>query len=120
MGSNTARIGWIDEFKGFVLVLVCLFHVEQSFPQASMGTLHLSALRMSAFFFISGFLFSTRRWADGTIDPFYQGLSTIFKAYHPEYEFLAEAYWLTDDEWLGEGGYEGEEEVYGSSAIESF
>ena len=56
--------------------------------------------------------FWARRWADGTIDPFYQGLSTIFKAYHPEYEFLAEAYWLTDDEWLGEGDYEGEEEVY--------
>ncbi len=62
MGANTARIGWIDEFKGFVLVLVCLFHVEQSFPNATMGTLHLSALRMSAFFFISGFLFSTRRF----------------------------------------------------------
>ena len=64
MGANTARIGWIDEFKGFVLVLVCLFHVEQSFPNATMGTLHLSALRMSAFFFISGFLFSTRRFPD--------------------------------------------------------
>lgn len=62
MGANTARIGWIDEFKGFVLVLVCLFHVEQSFPQAQMGMLHLGALRMSAFFFISGFLFSTRRF----------------------------------------------------------
>jgi len=62
MGANTARIGWIDEFKGFVLVLVCLFHVEQFFPQAQMGMLHLGALRMSAFFFISGFLFSTRRF----------------------------------------------------------
>ena len=58
----TARIGWIDEFKGFVLLLVCLYHVEQSFPQAQMGMLHLSALRMSAFFFISGILFSTRRF----------------------------------------------------------
>ena len=56
--------------------------------------------------------FWARRWADGTIDPFYQGLSTIFKAYHPEYEFLAEAYWLSDDEWFGEGEYEGEEEFY--------
>ena len=56
------RIGWIDEFKGFVLLLVCLYHVEQSFPQAQMGMLHLSALRMSAFFFISGMLFSTRRF----------------------------------------------------------
>ena len=56
------RIGWIDEFKGFVLLLVCLYHVEQSFPCAEMGMLHLSALRMSAFFFISGMLFSTRRF----------------------------------------------------------
>ena len=54
--------------------------------------------------------FWARRWADGTIDSFYQGLSTIFKAYHPEYEFLAEAYWLSDDEWFGEGEYEEEEE----------
>ncbi len=62
MGAKTARIGWIDEFKGFVLLLVCLYHVEQAFPQAQMGMLHLSALRMSAFFFISGMLFSTRRF----------------------------------------------------------
>lgn len=59
-----ARIGWIDEFKGFVLLLVCLYHVEQAFPQAQMGMLHLNALRMSAFFFISGMLFSTRRFPD--------------------------------------------------------
>lgn len=59
-----ARIGWIDEFKGFVLLLVCLYHVEQSFPCAEMGMLHLSALRMSAFFFISGMLFSTRRFGN--------------------------------------------------------
>ena len=62
--SKTARIGWIDEFKGFVLLLVCLYHVEQSFPQAQMGMLHLNALRMSAFFFISGMLFSTRRFGN--------------------------------------------------------
>ena len=62
MGDGSQRIGWIDEFKGFVLLLVCLYHVEQSFPCASMGMLHLSALRMSAFFFISGVLFSTRRF----------------------------------------------------------
>ena len=60
--SNQKRIGWIDEFKGFVLLLVCLYHVEQSFSYANMGMLHLSALRMSAFFFISGMLFSTRRF----------------------------------------------------------
>ncbi len=63
MTNELKRIGWIDEFKGFVLLLVCLYHVEQSFP-AQMGMLHLSALRMSAFFFISGMLFSTRRFPD--------------------------------------------------------
>ena len=62
MSDGKQRIGWIDEFKGFVLLLVCLYHVEQSFPCAEMGMLHLSALRMSAFFFISGMLFSTRRF----------------------------------------------------------
>ena len=64
MSDKATRIGWIDEFKGFVLLLVCLYHVEQSFSYAQMGTLHLSALRMSAFFFISGMLFSTRRFPD--------------------------------------------------------
>ncbi|MBR5412999.1 MAG: acyltransferase [Fibrobacter sp.] len=62
MGNKATRIGWIDEFKGFVLLLVCLYHVEQSFSYANMGMLHLSAMRMSAFFFISGMLFSTRRF----------------------------------------------------------
>ena len=62
MVLGNERIGWIDEFKGFVLLLVCLYHVEQSFSYANMGMLHLSALRMSAFFFISGMLFSTRRF----------------------------------------------------------
>ncbi|MBP5440801.1 MAG: acyltransferase [Fibrobacter sp.] len=59
-----ARISWIDEFKGFVLLLVCLFHIEQNFPNAHLGAWHLCALRMSAFFFISGFLFSTKRFSD--------------------------------------------------------
>jgi fucose 4-O-acetylase-like acetyltransferase len=62
MTNEQKRIGWIDEFKGFVLLLVCLYHVEQSFPQVQMGMLHLITLRMSAFFFISGMLFSTRRF----------------------------------------------------------
>ncbi len=51
--------------------------------------------------------FWARRWSDGTIEQFYQGLSTVFKAYHPEYKFVAEAYWRSqeaEEEW-----YEGEE-----------
>lgn len=56
------RIEWIDECKGFVLLLVCLFHVDQSFVNIDMGMENMSAMRMSAFFFISGILFSTRRF----------------------------------------------------------
>ena len=55
--------------------------------------------------------FWARRWVDGTIDPFYQGLSTIFKAYYPEYEYSAEKYLIHSEEWFEEGGYE-EEDVY--------
>ena len=55
--------------------------------------------------------FWARRWVDGTIDPFYQGLSTIFKAYYPEYEYSAEKYLIPSEEWFEEGGYE-EEDVY--------
>jgi len=64
MSDKATRIEWIDEFKGFVLLLVCFYHIEQGFSNVSMGLLHLSALRMSAFFFISGMLFSTRRFSD--------------------------------------------------------
>lgn len=56
--------------------------------------------------------FWARRWVDGTIEPFYQGLSTIFMAYYPEYEYSAERYLIPYEEWFEEGGYEEEEEVY--------
>ena len=41
--------------------------------------------------------FWARRWSDGTIEPFYDCLSTIFKAYHPEYKFDTEVYWLPSE-----------------------
>ncbi len=62
--ASSGRVGWIDEYKGFVLLMVCLFHVEQSFKSIDLGMNFLSAMRMSAFFFISGVLFSTRRFSD--------------------------------------------------------
>lgn len=64
MPTQQNRIEWIDEFKGFVLLLVCLYHLEQSFANVQMGMENLSAFRMSAFFFISGSLFSTRRFSN--------------------------------------------------------
>ena len=57
--------------------------------------------------------FWARRWADGTIDQFYDALSTVFKAYHPEYVFDPEIYWLPgEEEWLGEEEYNGDSEFY--------
>ena len=53
--------------------------------------------------------FWARRWSDGTIDQFYDGLSTIFKAYYPDYVFDPEIYWLPgeEEEWdyEGDGGF---------------
>lgn len=49
--------------------------------------------------------FWARRYADGTIDEFYDALSTVFMAYFPDYVFDPEYYWL--DEW-----YEGEYDDY--------
>ncbi|MCI5600628.1 MAG: acyltransferase family protein [Hallerella porci] len=63
MQAISERIGWIDECKGFILLLVCLFHLEQSFVHIQLGMLHGAALRMSAFFFLSGMLFSNRRFS---------------------------------------------------------
>ena len=54
--------------------------------------------------------FWARRWSDGTIDQFYDALSTIFKAYNPEYVFDPEIYWLPSEE--EEFEYEGDEEIY--------
>jgi hypothetical protein len=57
--------------------------------------------------------FWARRWADGTIDQFYDALSVVFKAYHPEYVFDPEIYWLSgEEEWLGEEEYDGDSEYY--------
>ena len=47
--------------------------------------------------------FWARRWADGTIDQFYQALSTVFMAYYPEYEFNLSDFWY---------GFEGEWDEY--------
>lgn len=53
--------------------------------------------------------FWARRWADGTIDQFYQALSTVFMAYYPDYEYATENYWYTGEEWVdGDMFYETE------------
>lgn len=57
------RIDWIDELKGFILILVCLGHTNINIPFLGGNLIEiLSAIRMPSFFFLSGILFSTRRY----------------------------------------------------------
>lgn len=59
------RINWIDELKGFILILVCLGHININIPFLGGNLIViLSAIRMPTFFFLSGILFSTRRYPD--------------------------------------------------------
>lgn len=64
--QNPNRINWIDELKGFILILVCLGHTNINIPFWGGGNLIVVcvAFRMSTFFFLSGLLFSTRRYSD--------------------------------------------------------
>lgn len=58
------RINWIDELKGFILILVCLGHTEINIPLMGGDLISIcQAFRMSTFFFLSGVLFSTRRYS---------------------------------------------------------
>lgn len=63
--TKSNRIDWIDELKGFILILVCLAHTGINIPLVIGGGDLISictAFRMSTFFFLSGLLFSTRRY----------------------------------------------------------
>ena len=51
------RINWIDNLKGFILLLVCISHLGL-FPEICD---YLKGARMTTFFFLSGLLFSTRK-----------------------------------------------------------
>lgn len=52
------RIFWIDNLKGFILLLVCIAHIGL-FPNICD---FLKGARMTTFFYLSGFLFSTRKY----------------------------------------------------------
>lgn len=59
------RIDWIDELKEFILILVCLGHTNINIPFLGGNLIEiLSAIRMPSFFFLSGILFSTRRYSN--------------------------------------------------------
>lgn len=58
--QSTGRINYIDELKGFILCLVCLGHIAYS--ELSYVMNWMSLMRMFTFFFLSGLLFSRRRF----------------------------------------------------------
>ena len=58
---NSKRIKWVDNLKGFILLLVCIGHVHfKTSPMAEVTSM-TAAFRMTTFFFLSGYLFSTRK-----------------------------------------------------------
>ena len=61
--KESNRINWIDQLKGLILTLVCLAHTNINIPFLGGSLIEImSAIRMPSFFFLSGILFSTRRY----------------------------------------------------------
>ncbi len=59
--KGTNRIEWIDVLKGGLFILVVLSHIPNK-PNGIERLLNdFAILRMPCYFFISGYLFSTRR-----------------------------------------------------------
>lgn len=60
----TERIKWVDNLKGFILLLVCIGHVH--FKGGLFATIHVmsEAFWMPGFFFLSGYLFSDKKYKD--------------------------------------------------------
>lgn len=64
------RVEWIDELKGFILLLVCIGHTHLNSTLLGTGLAISTAFRMTTFFFLSGILFSTRK--HNTFKSYYQ------------------------------------------------
>ena len=64
------RIEWIDALKGFVLLLVVIGHTHLSSTLVGTCIAITTAFRMTTFFFLSGILFSTRKY--NTFHSFYK------------------------------------------------
>lgn len=55
------RIKWVDNLKGFILLLVCIGHVHFKTGIMFQVSSMCAAFRMTTFFFLSGYLFSIRK-----------------------------------------------------------
>ena len=58
------RIKWVDNLKGFILLLVCIGHVH--FKGGPFAEIHVMSepFWMPGFFFLSGYLFSDKKYQD--------------------------------------------------------
>lgn len=55
------RIKWVDNLKGFILLLVCIGHVHFKTGMMFQVSTMCVAFEMPSFFFLSGYLFSNRK-----------------------------------------------------------
>lgn len=60
------RINWIDELKGFILIIICLIHTHINIPFIGGGNLIVicQAFSLSTFFFLSGLLFNIHKYSN--------------------------------------------------------
>lgn len=57
---NSKRLDWIDSYKGILISMVILGHMSSDLPFIKLFQEMFLSMRMPAFFFISGYLFSRR------------------------------------------------------------
>lgn len=62
MDKNRHRIDWIDYIKGFILFVVCLDHIIPYGTYTKEILVLFNPMKMPCFFFISGILFSIRKY----------------------------------------------------------
>lgn len=55
------RIKWVDNLKGFILLLVCIGHVHFKTGLLFQVSVMCAAFRMTTFMFLSGYLYSIRK-----------------------------------------------------------
>lgn len=62
MSTPDYRIEWIDELKGFILLIVCIEHINISSSIIQTGIAISLGFQMTSFFFLSGILYNASRY----------------------------------------------------------
>lgn len=73
--KSAERLVWVDNLKGYILLLVCLFHLHVPWLLVDSAP-----CKMATFFFLSGFLFNLKRY-DSIKSYVYSKTKTLLQPY---------------------------------------